>query len=67
MSNTVLGQDCCGDRYEILTSVKCKCGCKLCYCRSCYESHCVKIAEHYMKNKEAYDPKSNKSRRAGRR
>ena len=43
MSNKILGQDCCGDRYTCNTSVRCKCGCKRCYCPSCYESHCVKL------------------------
>jgi hypothetical protein len=43
MTSKKLGQDCCGDRYECNTTVKCKCGCGLCYCQSCYESHCVDI------------------------
>ena len=45
MSGKKLGQDCCGDRYAVNCTVKCKCGCGLCYCGSCYESHCVEIVE----------------------
>jgi hypothetical protein len=38
-----MGADCCGDRYECNTTVECRCGCALFYCKSCFEQHCVEI------------------------
>ena len=45
MSGKTIGVDCCGDRYSCNTTAECKCGCGTCYCRSCYESHCVRLVE----------------------
>lgn len=52
MSNTSLGKDCCGDRYTCNTSKKCKCGCGLYYCQSCYETHMVKVGERLLREKK---------------
>lgn len=49
MSNKKLNQDCCGDRYTCNTSKKCKCGCNLYYCESCYKDHMTKVAEKLIK------------------
>lgn len=51
MSNTELGKDCCGDRYECNTSTRCECGCGLCYCRSCYMAHAVQFMERTIKER----------------
>lgn len=40
MSNTKVGVDCCGDRYDVNTSFACGCGCKLWYCAACFDAHC---------------------------
>lgn len=45
MSNTKLGHDCCGDRYECNTTKECKCGCGLFYCQSCYTEHMARQGE----------------------
>lgn len=37
--------DCCGDRFQCDTTLRCKCGCGRCYCRSCFERHCVTVVE----------------------
>lgn len=39
MSSLKVGEDCCGDRYDVDSSFKCTCGCELCYCLSCYREH----------------------------
>lgn len=44
MSSIKYGGDCCGDRYEVNAYEKCKCGCELYYCDSCYRIHMVTIA-----------------------
>lgn len=45
MSAKRVGVDCCGDRYQVYTTLKCPCGCDLCYCQSCFETHCVEIVK----------------------
>lgn len=52
MSNTSLGVDCCGDRYEVLTTRSCKCGCGLCYCETCYEEHMAKKGQKCCGHKQ---------------
>ncbi len=49
MSGKTIGEDCCGDRYACDTTIKCECGCGLCYCRSCYERHIVQHVEAGLK------------------
>jgi hypothetical protein len=53
MSNKVLGQDCCGDRYECNTTKRCECGCERCYCQEWYKAHCVDLVEACRKTKKA--------------
>lgn len=49
MSNVKYGADCCGDRYDVDAYNKCKCGCELYYCRSCYDAHMFAIADILLK------------------
>jgi hypothetical protein len=49
MSNTKLGEDCCGDRYECNTVKRCKCGCGLSYCRICYADHMAAVGEKLLR------------------
>jgi hypothetical protein len=49
MSNTRLGVDCCGDRYACDTTKKCLCGCRLYYCRHCYDSHQIRLGQLLLK------------------
>lgn len=53
MSNEILGQDCCGDRYACNTTKACECGCKLTYCSSCYKEHAVEFFERVVKAKNS--------------
>jgi hypothetical protein len=39
-----LGVDCCGDRYQVLTTACCP-HCRGCFCESCYARHCKQIVE----------------------
>lgn len=50
MSNTKMGADCCGDRYNCNTTIKCACGCDVFFCRSCYASHMIEIANQALKS-----------------